>query len=111
MTTQTTASSTTHSLQWTDVRVSEEELEADKAIPYQCAPLHEVGWDLDLILSSGYADFQLYLIQHAILYLQYLPDFHIPHKMPSNISTLTGFLVFSPGLLLPLSSPCTLASL
>ena len=35
--TQTAASPTTQSLQWTDIQVSDEELEADKAVPGMCS--------------------------------------------------------------------------
>lgn len=62
--------------------------------------------------SSAYADLQLHPIQHVSLYLQQPPDFHNPHKTPSNISQLTlGSLYFLQGSCFLPSCPCTLASL
>lgn len=109
--TQTAASPTTQSLQWTDIQVSDEELEADKAVPGICSIVWGGLW-LWSHVKQCVGWFPIFPNQTCYSISLITPDFHPPHKTPSNISPLTlGSLYFLQGPCFLPSSPCTLASL
>lgn len=99
--TQTAASPITHSLQWTDIQVSDEELEADKAVPGMCS----IVWG-GLELWSHVKQWVCWFptLPNPTCYSISIITPRFPHSSPDTIkhfSSDPGILVFSPGPLFP----------
>lgn len=109
--TQTAASPITHSLQWTDIQVSDEELEADKAVTGMCS----IVWG-GLELWSHVKQWVCWFptLRNPTCYSISIITPRFPHSSPDTIkhfSSDPGVLYFLQGSCFLPSSPCTLASL
>lgn len=109
--TQTAASPTTQSLQWTDIQVSDEELEADKAVPGMCS----IVWG-GLGLWSHVKQWVCWFstLPNQTCYSISLITPRFPQSSQDTIKHFPsdpGVLVFSPGLLFPPFFPMHLGKL
>lgn len=84
-----------HLLQWRDALVPDEELPAVRKY-LECTPLHEVGWDFDLISRKEYANLNSTQPNRLLFLYKRLSDFQFLPKRPSHLISSPLLLSLSP---------------